>query len=318
MRSKIALALLGVCLAGMLGSARAAMDAEASEPCLACHEEQANSMRRSVHAVATDARTPTCVSCHGSGEKHMEDPTAAKPPHLFRGDKALPPNEASDVCLTCHVKSRPLMLWQGSAHPQSGIACTNCHKVHVEKDKVFSKTEQPTVCYTCHKDQRIQVSRPWRHPIQEGKMTCTDCHAVHGSAGPKLTKRDSINTTCYQCHAEKRGPYVQNHEPVQENCASCHNPHGSNIAAMLNARDPILCNQCHTPHTAGGVGAVGGQPGVFPPPAGSQTVPAVTPLSGGINTVNIWQGRSCLNCHTQIHGTNNPSARAAPPSHLFR
>jgi predicted CXXCH cytochrome family protein len=111
---------------------------------------------------------------------------------------------------------------------------------------------------------------------------------------------------------------VQNHEPVQENCASCHNPHGSNIAGMLHTRDPILCNQCHTPHTAGGVGAVGGQPGVFPPAVPPQAVSAVTPLSSGINTVNIWQGRSCLNCHTQIHGSNNPAARAPAPANLFR
>jgi DmsE family decaheme c-type cytochrome len=318
MRSKIALALLGACLAVSMGAARAAADAEASEKCLMCHEDQANSMRRSVHSVATDARTPTCVSCHGPSEKHAEDPTAAKPSYLYRGETALSNGEASGVCLACHSKSRQLLLWAGSTHPESGVACSGCHKLHVEKDKVFNKAAQPTVCYTCHKEQRIQANRPWRHPIQEGKMTCSDCHAVHGSAGPKLAKRDTVNTTCYTCHAEKRGPFVQNHQPVAENCSSCHSPHGSNIAAMLNARDPILCNQCHTPHVAGGVGAVGGQPGVFPPPAGSQTVPAVTPLSGGINTVNLWQGRSCLNCHTQIHGSNNPSARGPAPSTLFR
>jgi hypothetical protein len=66
------------------------------------------------------------------------------------------------------------------------------------------------------------------------------------------------------------------------------------------------------------MGAVGGQPGVFPPAVPPQTVSAVTPLSSGINTTNIWQGRSCLNCHTQVHGTNNPAARAPSPSRLFR
>jgi DmsE family decaheme c-type cytochrome len=318
MRSKIALALLGICLAGVLGNAHAAKDAEASEMCLGCHEEHANTMRRSVHSVATDGRTPTCVSCHGPSMDHAGDPTEKSPDRLFKGPKAMPVDGASDVCLTCHVKSRQLILWQGSTHPQSGVACTGCHQLHVDKDRVFSKTTQPTVCYTCHKDQRIQANKPWRHPIQEGKMTCSDCHSPHGSAGPKLARRDTINGTCYTCHAEKRGPYVHNHQPVSENCASCHNPHGSNIPSMLTARDPILCNQCHTPHIAGGMGAVGGQPGVFPPAAGSQTVPAVTPLSGGINTVNIWQGRSCLNCHTQIHGSNNPSARGPSSSTLFR
>ena len=40
-------------------------------------------------------------------------------------------------------------------------------------------------------------------------MTCSDCHNVHGSVGPALAKRDSTNETCYTCHAEKRGPFVQ-------------------------------------------------------------------------------------------------------------
>ena len=227
---------------------------------------------------------------------------------------------ASEACLACHTTAtaKQMLLWAGSTHPESGVACTNCHQIHVNKDKVFTKSEQPAVCYTCHKDTRVAVNRPWRHPIQEGKVTCSDCHSVHGSAGPKLAKRDTTNGTCYLCHAEKRGPFVQNHEPVQDNCASCHNPHGSNIAGMLHSRDPILCNQCHTPHVAGGVGAVGGQPGVFPPAVPPQTVSAITPLSSGINTVNIWQGRSCLNCHTQVHGSNNPAARSPAPANLFR
>lgn len=317
MRSKIALALAGACLALIGAPAWAAKDAAASETCLDCHDDQAANMKRSVHSVAADARTPTCVSCHGASEKHVEDQDN-KPDYLYKNAGAKNAAAASGQCLTCHQKNRQMILWAGSAHPQSGVACTSCHQMHVDKDKVFSKTAQTDVCYACHKEQRIQVNRPSRHPIAEGKMTCSDCHAVHGSAGPKLAKRDTVNTTCYSCHAEKRGPFVHNHQPVQEDCGSCHNPHGSNIGGMLNARAPILCNQCHTPHVAGGVGAVGGQPGVFPPAAGKQTVPAVTPLSSGINTVNVWQGRSCLNCHTQIHGSNNPARTNPTPSYLFR
>jgi DmsE family decaheme c-type cytochrome len=162
------------------------------------------------------------------------------------------------------------------------------------------------------------MSRPSRHPLAEGKMACSDCHNVHGSTGPKLVKRDSTNDTCYTCHAEKRGPFVHNHEPVQEDCAACHNPHGSAIAGMLKARPPILCQQCHTPHVAGGVGAVGGQPGVFPPAVTGQTSSEITASSNGKNVVNIWQGRSCMNCHTQVHGSNNPSTTNPSPQLLFR
>ena len=149
-------------------------------------------------------------------------------------------------------------------------------------------------------------------------MTCSDCHNVHGSTGPKLVKRDSVNDTCFTCHAEKRGPFVHQHEPVTEDCAICHNPHGSNVAAMLKSRPPMLCQECHTPHVTGGVGAVGGQPGVFPPAAPGQLSPAITANTNGKNVVNIWQGRSCMNCHTQVHGSNNPSATNPTPRLLFR
>jgi hypothetical protein len=64
---------------------------------------------------------------------------------------------------------------------------------------------------------------------------------------------------------------------------------------------------------AGSVGAIGGQPGVLPPRVSGQANSEVNAASSGLNVVNIWQGRSCLNCHTQIHGSNNPK-----PQLMFR
>jgi DmsE family decaheme c-type cytochrome len=319
---RIRSALLAVALGWLCGwlPASAAEDEGPSAKCMACHSADYEKMARTPHANSADSRVFGCIGCHGASSEHADNPTEKRPDQVFKGEGAVSGKQASEACLACHTTATPkhLLLWAGSTHPEAGVACNNCHQIHTNRDKVFSKADQPSVCFTCHKTTRVAINRPWHHPIQEGKVTCSDCHAVHGSAGPALAKRDSINTTCYQCHAEKRGPYVHNHQPVQENCATCHNPHGSNIAGMLVARDPILCNQCHTPHVAGGVGAVGGQPGVFPPAVPPQTVSAVTPLSSGINTVNIWQGRSCLNCHTLVHGSNNPQAQPFAPSRLFR
>jgi DmsE family decaheme c-type cytochrome len=318
MHMRFALAVLCLGLLGWLNPAQAA-DEGPSAKCLMCHDTAYQKMARSKHAVAADGRNFGCIGCHGGSSEHADNPTEKKPDRRF-GKGGADAAEATETCLACHQTASPktLVLWAGSSHPQNGVACNNCHQIHADKDKVFSAAAQPTVCYACHKEQRILADRPWRHPVQEGKMSCSSCHAVHGSAGPKLVKKDTVNTTCYACHAEKRGPFVQNHQPVQEDCGSCHNPHGSNIQAMLKARDPILCNQCHVPHTAGGIGALRGQPGVLPPAVPPQTVSAVTPLSSGINTINVWQGRSCLNCHTQVHGSNNPAARSPAPANLFR
>jgi len=322
MRFRILLAVVGIGLSALAGAAWASMDAEASSLCEACHEEHKLQMAGHKHSVAADPRTPTCVSCHGASEKHPENPVEVKPDRRFKGADALRGNDASATCLACHEKDAQRTLWATSAHPSADVGCTSCHKVHVHSDPLLAKTSQPTVCYACHQEQRTRVNLAWRHPIAEGKMTCSDCHSVHGSAGPKLAKKDSTNDTCYLCHAEKRGPFVHQHQPVTEDCASCHNPHGSSIAAMLSARAPILCQQCHTPHVAGGVGALGGQPGVFPPPVPGQFQSEVTATSGGKNVVNMWQGRSCLNCHTQVHGSNNPASGAPlgnpTPQYMFR
>lgn len=150
------------------------------------------------------------------------------------------------------------------------------------------------------------LNRPSRHPIPEGKVVCSDCHNPHGSVGPKLVKRDSVNDTCYTCHMEKRGPFVHNHEPVSEDCMNCHNPHGTVVENMLKARAPFLCHQCHTPHG----------PNV-PQLLGRQVVPNSVTTTGK-NAVNITQGRGCLNCHTEIHGSNNPSTTNPTPQFRLR
>jgi DmsE family decaheme c-type cytochrome len=324
MQLRLALAALILSLAGWGGQALAApQDAAASQVCVKCHDaEDLPDMSRSAHAVATDSRTPSCVTCHGPSPTHVTKPPGVKdqpkPDVVFGKNTVTPASVRNDACLSCHQKDSKRMLWGGSQHESADLACSSCHKVHVNHDKVLARSTEMEVCLTCHKEQRTQLARPSHHPLPEGKMSCSDCHNPHGSAGPKLAKRDSINDTCYTCHAEKRGPFVHSHEPVSEDCSTCHNPHGSTVAAMLKSRPPMLCQQCHTPHVAGGVGAVGGQPGVFPPAAPGQLSSAITGTTGGKNVVNIWQGRSCMNCHTQVHGSNNPSATNPTPGFLFR
>ena len=282
-----------------------AQDASRSASCLKCHDsESMPDMSRSAHAFAADKRTPDCVSCHGPSPTHVRKPAGVserpKPDFTFNKTSANihTASERSQVCLSCHDGGASRAMWTTSQHASADLACDSCHKVHSNHDKVVDKLTQADSCYSCHTSQRSQMMRPAHHPVPEGKMTCSDCHNVHGSAGAKLAKADSINATCYSCHVEKRGPLVHQHQPVVDDCVSCHAPHGSNVSGMLVSRVPMLCKQCHTAHAEGGLGLIGGQ-------AGS----AMTAATPGRNAINMWQGRSCLNCHTQIHGTNNPASR---------
>lgn len=301
------MAVVGLSLFGLLGSAWSAEPVGAAL-CVTCHdEEDLPDMSKSAHGFTADKRAPDCISCHGPSPTHAKKPAGVSerphPDRMFTKKSTTPANERSAACLTCHNKDAKRALWAGSQHDAADIACNSCHKIHANSDKILSKSTQTEVCYTCHKEQRSQMSKPSHHPVPEGKMTCSDCHNTHGSAGPKLVKRDSINDTCYTCHAEKRGPFVHPHEPVTEDCSNCHNAHGTTVAAMLKARPPLLCQQCHTPHAQTGVGPIPGQ---------------LTGATRSQNSVTLWQGRSCQNCHTQVHGSNNPSTTNPTPQLLMR
>jgi DmsE family decaheme c-type cytochrome len=289
--------------------------------CTGCHDEadeptgvatmlelnpQVLSIGKTKHGTTADKRTPTCVDCHGESEKHVQHKGSDKPPKVdksFRKNSPTPANLRSETCLTCHEKDSKRHLWSGSAHDSRDVACNGCHQVHAKKDKVRDKRTQAEVCFTCHKEQRAQVNKQSHHPILEGKVACSDCHNSHGSAGPKLMKRDSVVETCYTCHMEKRGPFVHNHQPVNDDCGNCHMPHGTSADNLLKARAPMVCYQCHSGHGTPGVAGV---------------APGVT-TSAKANTF-IEQGRGCLNCHTEIHGSNNPNggSNLLPPAFFLR
>lgn len=292
-----------------LAVAPAFAQAPGPEVCQACHASYVESFKGSLHGQKGHPRTPAsaggCVVCHGDATEHVQKGGGKGVGNLINmGSKTVGADQKNDTCMNCHRGGSKRTHWEGSAHQTNGNACVSCHTMH-QPDKVLTKTTQPEVCFTCHKQQRVEVNRTFRHPILEGKVACSDCHNTHGSIGRALMRRDSVVETCYTCHAEKRGPFVHPHEPVNEDCALCHNPHGTVADSMLKVRPPFLCHQCHTPH-GGTIAQARGQPGVA---AGSL---------GGKSGVNITQARGCMNCHTQVHGNNNPAATLPTPQFMFR
>jgi DmsE family decaheme c-type cytochrome len=173
--------------------------------------------------------------------------------------------------------------------------------VHVKQDPVLSKVSQPEICFACHKTERAQTHRVSTHPLDAGKMACSDCHNPHGTVGPKLLVKNSVNDTCYTCHAEKRGPFLFEHQPVGDDCSTCHTPHGSTVAPLLKARAPYLCQSCHSgDHGAqvnSGANLAGGA---------VTTVNGANPLANAAARAQL-AGRACLNCHVLVHGSNHPA-----------
>lgn len=261
--------------------------------CTACHDESGSpellAIGKRRHGVTADKRTPTCTSCHGASEKHLAG--NGKPDRTYGKHSKTTAEEINENCLSCH-QGGSRINWPGGPHQSNDVTCASCHKIHSAKDEVKDKLTQTEVCFGCHKEQRVESFKFSHHPIREGKVVCSSCHNPHGSTGPKQLIKDTLNQTCYMCHAEKRGPFLWEHPPASDNCANCHLPHGSNNPALLKNRQPYLCEQCHdyTNHPGNVYSGRG------------------LPLSqGGTAPAQQMLLRACANCHTQVHGSNHPS-----------
>jgi DmsE family decaheme c-type cytochrome len=103
-----------------------------------------------------------------------------------------------------------------------------------------------------------------------------------------LTKTNSVET-CTTCHSDLRGPYAWEHQPVTEDCATCHAAHGSSNPGMVKLRGPLLCQSCHSQQ---------GHPSFGYGPSG---------LPGGASPATALALGNCMNCHSQVHGSNHPS-----------
>lgn len=274
--------------------------------CTRCHDEMDPkpilAIYQTKHGARGDARTPDCQSCHGESLKHLKgDPNVkGRPaPDVVFSKGAFQASDdklREEVCLTCH-KGTARTHWDGGQHATNGVACNNCHKVHAALDKVRDRKTQTEVCFSCHKEQRADTHKISTHPIDAGKVVCSDCHNPHGAAGDtKLLKEFTVNQTCYTCHADKRGPMLWEHQPVRENCLNCHDPHGSNQPRLIKEPLNFLCSSCHSAQGNNSGGAFGGAHSI---PGG--------PMGSTFFSSALANQRTCVNCHSEVHGSNSPN-----------
>src|SRR5450759_4531386 len=218
----------------------------------------------------------------------------------------------SAACLDCHKESvhqfeatvMGKLIKENGGVKNGEHGCESCHgpsKAHVESGGdvlppiSYSSKARTTVvdrnatCLNCHE----KTSRTmWAGSTHESRnVSCTDCHVVmHDNTERSNLKKASVLATCGSCHREKAAAMSKfSHMPLGEGkleCISsnCHDPHGSNKIRMLKYVPPRLCQQCHlTPHGA---------------PSGRPEDQA---------SVRFNYNKGCVNCHSQIHGSNHPA-----------
>ena len=270
-----------------------------ADTCLECHDDvtpgySGAAIFKGKHAHRLDKRAPfgpgglQCEACHGPGARHAR----SKNPDSINSLKASSSQtaqERSQPCLSCH-QAGARIGWHASAHQRNGVACSDCHKMHQDRDPVLAKGTEPEVCYACHRQKEGEFQKPSAHPLRFGLMTCSACHSAHGSTTVAMLNRPTLNQTCFSCHADKRGPLLWEHAPVAEDCSLCHAPHGSVRSALLTKTPPLLCQQCHAPADHPSVART------------SQSLPGGS--AGG--SIFLVAG-GCTNCHSRVHGSNHPA-----------
>ncbi|MCM2277812.1 MAG: DmsE family decaheme c-type cytochrome [Oligoflexia bacterium] len=260
-----------------------------AQKCGKCHEDEYAAFRDNLHfgVFAKTGVEKACAACHGdNGAEHAKLKTKESIVSFTKGSAQTPAQQAAQ-CLNCHKNEPKVAHWNSGPHNRADLSCASCHTNH--KGRMHVKPS-PEHCLDCHKDIAQLVKKRSHHPILEGKVGCKDCHNPHGSLSEKSWVETNVNLLCTKCHGDKRGPFMWQHQPVEENCLNCHNPHGSNHNRLLVEKVPNLCQECH--QASGHV---------------STAYDSNNGFDGTGSMRNRFVGRACLNCHTKVHGSNAPS-----------
>jgi DmsE family decaheme c-type cytochrome len=261
-----------------------------SQTCQLCHEEIFSKFSKNAHhLLETDKKRGwegnTCEACHGPGSIHAE----SVDPKDIRNPAKLAPAAQDRLCLICHLNTTAHAGRISNAHPKNGVSCLSCHAMHQSPEELV--THKPAAinekCASCHVSVWASFQRPYRHKLPESAMSCVDCHDPHGR--PVTTQARAVidnKAGCFQCHGDKRGPTLYEHEPMRtDGCMACHEPHGSANPRMLTRNEVrVVCLECHA-NIGSPNPALGGVPPAF-------------------HDLRSPRYQSCVTCHVKVHGSN--------------
>lgn len=203
-----------------------------------------------------------------------------------------------ETCAACHAdiaaKHRRSPHAQVGADGPEGldISCESCHgpgSLHTEAGGgkgvggLVNPSKDPSTCYACHTDKKMEFSLQYHHPVPEGRMSCTDCHGVHGEP-PTPRSAKAQNDLCLSCHQQLKGPWVFEHLAMRDGCVTCHQPHGSITTRLLTERDFNLCLKCHF--------------------SGLQFQQIGHYAHRRALNPSTREGATCTGCHRSVHGSN--------------
>jgi len=249
--------------------------------CLDCHDDIAEGLIGTKHELTTGTTQGmhvSCIGCHTDYEQHLDDPTEY---HPTRPD-TLGFLAQAKICGTCHVTPHQATMVTTDPHSRSQVDCLSCHKIHDNMHEFLLVRDKDEFCTGCHTNVKAQFSQRSSHPLESGNIECLDCHSQDSRKDHQMAT--GFDWSCQECHTELAGPYLFEHPVTYSHlvdgggCVECHSPHGSPNESLLNQPGSGICMQCH---------------GI---PAGHLT--AHSDMATKVD---------CVNCHTDIHGSNDNS-----------
>ena len=258
----------------------------AEEDCLECHDPHGGATRALLEDVSAENQRGLCFTCHEKSEvfegSYEHDPaaagtcTACHDPHASKHESLLRAR-STDLCAECHEELLELIDSAEYVHDPAEDECLECHGPHSGAHPGLLSVPGRKLCAECHEDvvEDAEEARV-KHAAITTEAECTNCHSPHAAEfEPNLKK--SVRETCLGCHDQRipseRGMLADIketlesnpvwHEPVREqDCTSCHPPHGSKHAHLLSKPFPdgfysafsvkayAHCFSCHEPTLA--------------------------------------------------------------------
>jgi predicted CXXCH cytochrome family protein len=171
--------------------------------------------------------------------------------------------------------------------PENEEDCNGCHDLELPATVIAEESSIEEYCITCH--QPMQTLSSVHSPVEEWE--CLSCHDATAEKRFALyADKDYGSALCLECHGDIEDLLDASenmHVPAEDDCRTCHDPHGSARQFLITRRVKELCSSCHedaanTPH----------------PLANHPSEAAVNPLMPS-------RSFTCASCHNP-HASSNP------------
>lgn len=241
------------------------LKAGVAELCQSCHDDMSVAQLASSVSIHQPVRVGDCSSCHDSHgsrnpallvrvgnalctgchdaakftQSHHLEITGSECmdchlPHAS-SQHALLRSSPRATCANCHTPD--LTPGMAAHEPVEKGECARCHDPHDGPGTLLQK-EPPSLCFDCHQNIARFTSATFKHDVAED---CTICHGAHEAPSKGLLLKAGSGL-CSDCHDTGRVSTARSvHAPFEKgDCAGCHNPHGSQFAALLGPRRQMV------------------------------------------------------------------------------